>query len=60
MSTKRVIGVDIGGTKVLAGIVDADGQVHETVERPTVTTSQDALCSSELVEAVLSLPQDGV
>ena len=59
MSTKRVIGVDIGGTKVLAGIVDSDGQVHETVERPTVTTSQSALLE-ELAEQVLSLPQEGI
>jgi glucokinase len=57
MSTKRVIGVDIGGTKVLAGIVDSDGQVHETVERPTVTTSQSALLEA-LAEQVLSLPQE--
>jgi len=59
MSTKRVIGVDIGGTKVLAGIVDSDGQVHQTVERPTVTTSQAALLEA-LAEQVLSLPQDGI
>jgi glucokinase len=59
MSTKRVIGVDIGGTKVLAGIVDGDGQVHETVERPTVTTSQAALLEA-LADQVLSLPQEGV
>jgi glucokinase len=59
MSTKRVIGVDIGGTKVLAGIIDSDGQVHETVERPTVTTSQAALLEA-LADQVLSLPQDGI
>jgi glucokinase len=59
MSIKRVIGVDIGGTKVLAGIVDSDGQVHETVERPTVTTSQTALLDA-LAEQVLSLPQEGI
>jgi glucokinase len=59
MSTKRVIGVDIGGTKVLAGIVDSDGRVHETVERPTVTTSQADLLE-QLAEQVLSLPQDGI
>lgn len=59
MSTKRVIGVDIGGTKVLAGIVDSDGQVHETVERPTVTTSQADLLE-QLAGQVLSLPQDGI
>jgi len=59
MSTKRVIGVDIGGTKVLAGIVDSDGQEHETVERPTVTTSQTALLDA-LAEQLLSLPQEGI
>jgi glucokinase len=59
MNAKRVIGVDLGGTKVLAGIVDADGAVHETVERPTVTTSQTALLD-ELADVVRSLPQDGV
>jgi glucokinase len=59
MSVKRVIGVDIGGTKVLAGIVDAEGRVHETVERATVTTSQTALLE-ELADLVLSLPQEGI
>jgi glucokinase len=54
-----VIGVDLGGTKVLAGIVDADGTVHETVERPTVTTSQAALLD-ELATIVRALPLDGI
>jgi glucokinase len=55
----RVIGVDLGGTKILAGIVEEDGSVGETVERPTVTTSQAALLD-ELGEIVQALPQDGV
>ena len=59
MSPNRVIGVDLGGTKILAGIIDADGNVHETVERPTVTSSQAALLD-ELADLVRSLPQDGV
>jgi glucokinase len=59
MSTNRVIGVDLGGTKILAGVVDADGKIHETVERPTVTTSQTALLD-ELAELVRDLPTDGV
>ena len=59
MTANRVIGVDLGGTKVLAGVVDADGNVHETVERPTVTTSQAALLD-ELAALVRELPQDGV
>jgi glucokinase len=59
MNANRVIGVDLGGTKILAGIVDADGGVHETVERPTVTTSQAALLD-ELASLVGDLPQEGI
>ena len=59
MPANRVIGVDLGGTKILAGVVDADGRVHETVERPTNTTSQVALLD-ELAQVVRDLPQDGV
>jgi glucokinase len=59
VSTKRVIGVDVGGTKILAGVIEADGTVHETIERPTVTTSQAALLD-ELAEVVRALPHDGV
>jgi glucokinase len=59
MRADRVIGVDLGGTKILAGVVDSTGAVHETLERPTVTTSQTALLD-ELEQAVLALPQEGV
>jgi glucokinase len=59
VSAKRVIGVDLGGTKILAGLIDADGRVHETLERPTVTTSQSALLD-ELADLVRALPQEGV
>ncbi|HZQ80990.1 MAG TPA: ROK family protein [Gaiellaceae bacterium] len=59
MKANRVIGVDLGGTKILAGIVDADGGVHETVERPTVTTSQAALLD-ELARVVQELPLEGI
>jgi glucokinase len=40
---KRVIGVDVGGTKILAGIVDRDGQVERHRENPTPVGSQDEL-----------------
>jgi glucokinase len=59
MSANRVIGVDLGGTKILAGVIDADGRVHETLERPTVTTSQTALLD-ELADLVRGLPQDDI
>ena len=41
MKGKRVIGVDIGGTKILAGIVDRDGHVEQRREHATPTASQD-------------------
>jgi glucokinase len=44
---------------MLAGLIDADGRVHETLERPTVITSQTALLD-ELADLVNALPQDGV
>jgi glucokinase len=40
---KRVIGVDLGGTKVLAGIVDRDGRVERRREYPTRVGSQEGL-----------------
>ena len=58
MTMNRVIGVDLGGTKILAGVIE-DGRVLQTVERPTPTTSQDALFDG-LAEAVRELPLDGV
>jgi len=59
MTPNRVIGVDLGGTKILAGIVDRDGVVHDRVERPTVTTSQTALLD-QLADVVRELPLDGI
>jgi len=43
MAGTNVIGVDLGGTKILAGVIDAEGRVLQTVEHPTPTTSQTAL-----------------
>jgi glucokinase len=59
VSAKRVIGVDLGGTKILAGVIDAQGQVHGTLERQTVTTSQVALLDA-LADLVRALPQEDV
>jgi len=50
------IGVDIGGTKVAAGLVTADGQVLATARRPTPMADADAVLAlvadvvGELVE----------
>jgi glucokinase len=59
MKRNRVIGVDLGGTKVLAAVLDVEGRIHERIERPTNTTSQTALLD-ELATVVQSLPQDDV
>jgi glucokinase len=55
----RVIGVDLGGTKILAGLIDADGRVHETVEHRTPHESQEALLDG-LVGAVTAIGVEGV
>ena len=43
MSEHRVIGVDLGGTKILAATVGADGRIGARAEIPTPVESQDAL-----------------
>ncbi len=53
------IGVDVGGTKIAAGVVDRQGKILRRVERPTETDSQDGLLAM-LGETVESLKQDGV
>jgi glucokinase len=60
-----VVGVDIGGTKVLAGIVDADGRVGRTARRTTpgrrvvASRVEDALVAAVL-EAADGKPLTGV
>jgi glucokinase len=56
---KRVIGVDLGGTKILAGIVDREGHVEHRREHPTRTASQDDLLAG-LDEAVEELLTDEI
>ena len=54
MSADLVIGVDLGGTKMLAGLLDATGGILETREVPTPTDSQEALLAGleALVEGI--------
>ena len=59
MDGERVIGVDLGGTKILAGIVDREGRVEHRRERPTPLGSQDELLAG-LDEAVEELLRDEV
>ena len=58
MST-RVIGVDLGGTKILAGVVDRDGRVERHRETPTPLDSEAELLAG-LDAAVGELLDDDV
>jgi glucokinase len=58
VSAPRVIGVDLGGTKILAGVVGDDGAVLEHNEVPTPLESQDHLLDG-IVAAVEPLRRDG-
>jgi glucokinase len=51
------IGVDIGGTKVAAGVVDGDGRVVAETRRPTPNDDAGAALSA-VVEAVRELLRD--
>jgi glucokinase len=54
VTAQRVIGVDLGGTKVLAGIVGRDGSVERHRETPTRVDSQKGLLD-DLERAVREL-----
>jgi glucokinase len=51
MPTSRIIGVDMGGTKLLAGVVDSDLSVHHRVQRTLTGLDQSAVLDIA-VEAV--------
>ena len=54
MQPLRVIGVDVGGTKTLAAVMSAEGEIEARVERPTAVSSEQALLG-ELDSAVEEL-----
>jgi len=55
MAGKRVVAVDLGGTKLLAGVVDSAGTVLERKVRPTDVSSEEALLAdlNGLIESLL-------
>jgi glucokinase len=59
LNEKRVIGVDLGGTKILAGVVDREGRVEQRREHATPTASQDELLAG-LEAAVEELLTDEI
>jgi glucokinase len=54
MTATHAIGVDLGGTKILAGVVTRDGEVVRRHERPTPQDSQESVVR-ELEAAVAEL-----
>jgi len=55
---ERVIGVDLGGTKILAGVVARDGTIGRTIEIPTPDAAQEQVLGA--IDAVVEdLLEDG-
>ena len=59
MNATHAIGVDLGGTKILAGVVTRAGEIVRRHERPTPQDSQEAVVR-ELEAAVSELVADDV
>ncbi len=59
MKAQRVIGVDLGGTKILAGLVERNGRIGRRRERPTPIGSEEELLEG-LADVVTELLEKGV
>ncbi len=59
MTASRVIAVDVGGTKLLTGLVDEDGVIVKRTLRPTPLGSQEELVAG-LEAGIEELLEDGV
>jgi glucokinase len=59
MAGPCVIGIDLGGTKLLAGVIDEDGVVVRRTVRPTKKESEDGLLA-ELDFAIAQFMDDGI
>jgi glucokinase len=59
LTPQHVIGVDVGGTKILAGVLGRGGEIERTVERRTPNSSQAELVGT-LDEAVEELLGDEI
>ncbi len=58
MSAPQVIAVDLGGTKVAAGLVDRDGAVTRRAVEPTELTDEEALLA-QLERLIVAHADDG-
>jgi glucokinase len=59
VTSNRVIGVDLGGTKIAAGVIDRTGAIVARGERETPTTDEDTLLAA-LDDAVAELFDDQI
>ena len=59
MASPRVIALDLGGTKLLSGVVDDEGVVRERVVSATDTSSEDAVIA-QVEDAVDGLMDDDI
>ena len=59
MEGGRAIGIDLGGTKILAGVIERSGKVGQTLEIATPTGSQRALLEA-VVEVIAALRGPGI
>jgi glucokinase len=59
MSARDVIGVDLGGTKLLAGVVDREGVVVRRTVRPTDVSSEAAVLD-QIEDAIGELAAGGL
>ncbi len=59
---QRAIGVDVGGTKIVAGLVERDGTIVRTERGPTPLDSTESflMATAELVEAIRDDTVDAV
>jgi glucokinase len=59
---RGVIGVDLGGTKLLAGAVDADLGIHHRTNRPVYGLDQDGLVEmvADAVQEIRTAVGDGI
>jgi glucokinase len=59
VAAPHVIGVDVGGTKILSGVVDRDGNVLRTIEVESPSASEEDVVAA-LDSSVEALLEDGV
>lgn len=55
-----VVGVDVGGTKIAAGVVDADGRVSGRVKIPTDTSQTEMTLQSIIAAITATIRESGV